>query len=51
MGIEFDKLVSVFLGSIILGAVIKAAISFPDTWDIAKKVFSEIRKFFSELRN
>lgn len=51
MGIEFEKHLSVFLSSIILGAVIKAAISFPDTWDIAKKIFSEIRKVFSGFHN
>jgi hypothetical protein len=51
MDIELDKHLSVFLSSVILGAVIKAAISFPDTWDIAKKVFSEIRKFFNGFHN
>ncbi len=44
MGIDYERIALVFLGSVMLGAIIKATISFPDTWEVATIVISEIRK-------
>jgi hypothetical protein len=44
MEIDFERILRTFITSIILGMVIKAVISPPDTWELAKLIFSEIRK-------